>query len=439
MKGWFAELTTLKRTGFYHIFSSQVFERVVLFCNNVLIVRLVSKTDFGVYTYAQNIIAIFLLLNGLGAVSGLLQFGSENQNDLQKQAAFTKYAWRFGLSASIGLSLLTIIYTQVIEAKVEGAAGILLLLSLRPITQYIISQIQIGFRIRLQNKIFSAMNVLSSSITLVCTVLGAYFWGIYGVVLLQYLGNLGFIGLGFAFTKRFGQHPDTAIQLSQKEKRGFVKLSVVSCISNTVSQMLYLLDVYIIGVLIADPDVIATYKTATTIPFAMTFVPLAIMTYIYPYFASHHQDRGWVRAKYYQMVKRLVVINGVITAGMYVFAPWIIRYVFGANYMDAVQPFRILSLGYFIAATFRIPSGNILVSLHKVTFNLYNALISGGANVVFSLVLISTFGPLGAAYSTVAVYILSSFISTVYLNRLINRPAGGGSPEIEFSEAGVKG
>lgn len=420
IKEWSDEFKKLLKTGFFHIFTAQVINRIILFSGSVLIVRILSKTEFGVFSYANNIISLFLLLSGLGAVSGLLQFGSENRDNPQKLAAYSNFAWKMGLLSNALICVLIVIYALFIDVNLEGAAEILLLMCLYPITSYIHSQIEMGFRIRLQNRAFSGLIILNSTIVFGFTVLGAVFYQLVGMVVFAYIAYIISIAIGAFLAKKCGHANKYSYVLTYNEKKSFFKLSFVSSINNGISQMLYLLDIFVISIIVANAELIADYKTATIIPFGMLFVSNAIITYIYPYFASHNRDREWIRYNYYKLLKRLIVINGIIAIGMYICAPWIVEFIFGPNYIDSIEPFRILAIGYFVASTFRIPSGNILVSLRRVKFNFYNAIISGIANIILNVILITKMGPIGAAYATVAVYLISSLISTIYLHKIIS-------------------
>ncbi len=95
--------------------------------------------------------------------------------------------------------------------------------------------------------------------------------------------------------------------------------------------------------------------------------------------------------------------------------------LFGAKYLDAVPVFRILMLGYFVASTFRIPSGNALSAIGKLRVNFWNAVISGITNILLDVVMIKLYGAIGAAYATVIVYVISSVISTGYLWRYVKK------------------
>ena len=51
-----------------------------------------------------------------------------------------------------------------------------------------------------------------------------------------------------------------------------------------------LLDVTCINHFIGDPAIVATYKVATQIPTALTFIPSSIMVFIFPYFVEHNDN-----------------------------------------------------------------------------------------------------------------------------------------------------
>lgn len=76
-------------------------------------------------------------------------------------------------------------------------------------------------------------------------------------------------------------------------------------------------------------------------------------------------------------------------------------------------------IGYIIAGTFRVPYGNILASLGLVKANFINAIFSGIANIVLDVVLIIKYGSIGAAYATLIVFMISSFIHFMFIKREI--------------------
>ena len=200
-----------------------------------------------------------------------------------------------------------------------------------------------------------------------------------------------------------------------KDRSALLKISFISMLNNGLSQLMYLLDIFVLGIVDPQETVLASYKAATTIPTALTFIPLALITYLYPYFAQHMHDRDWCLKRYKQIVLGLGALNLFISLVLFIFAPFIVKLMFGSKYLDCVLIFRMLSINYFISGTFRILSGNLLVTQRKLKFNLVVAIVSSSVNVVADYFFIKWWGSVGAAIATMVVVAISSIMSTGYL------------------------
>ena len=91
------------------------------------------------------------------------------------------------------------------------------------------------------------------------------------------------------------------------------------------------------------------------------------------------------------------------------------------NYLDAVPCFKILAISYFFSGSFRIVSGNLLVTQRKVGFNLFVAIISGLLNILGNIVFIPLYGSVGAAMVTLMIVIFTSLVSTLYYTHVIKK------------------
>lgn len=412
------DLLFLVRNGFFHIFSANVINKIIQFGISVIIVRVITKEAFGMWSYANNILSFFLLVEGLGVVPGLLQFASSSKTKEEK-LSYLKYALLVGILFNLGLAIAILLFTTFFQLPVRGSTEILRYLFLIPLVNVFFNILQIFLRSDLRNKQFSIVTVINTLTFFFGVLIGGYLFDILGIVWGRYLSYIisSFIALWFVkdYYKIF-----VNVKIPNKEQRqDFLKFSIVSMLTNTISQMLYLLDTFLIGIIIQSGTVVASYKTATLIPFALNFIPSSVMTFAYPYFAKHKDDKNLVKNYFLKLQKYLLLFNLVISILLIVFAPFVIRVIFGPEYLDSVLPFRILSFGYLIAGTFRIPAGNIIASLKKVKVNFYNSIISGGANIVLDIILIKNYGSVGAAVATVAVFVVSSFVSNIYLRKYL--------------------
>jgi O-antigen/teichoic acid export membrane protein len=404
----------VRKEGFVHIFGSRVANRVIRFATSVIIVRLLTKEIFGSFSYAMNILEFFLLLNGLGVVPAILQFCSEKK-DVKDKLPYLKYGLKIGISFNIVIALLIILFTRFFDLPVRGSREILFYLGLIPVFVVIFEIMGSYLRANFKNREYSYLSVSNSLFYFLGTVIGGYLFKVYGIIAGRYLAFIFAILIGQKFLKEETKKIIKIESPLRDEKREFLKFSVIVTLTNSISQILYLLDIFLIGIILKEEKAVASYKTATLIPFALTFIPLSVMIFAYPYFAKNIKDKAKIKKYFYEMQKYLLIVNAGISLGLIIFAPLIITTLFGVQYLDSVVPFRILSLGYFFAGSFRIPAGNVIASVRKVKINLFNSVVSGVLNIGLDIVLICKFGSMGAAVATTTIFIISSMISNGYL------------------------
>lgn len=407
----------LFQTGFFSIFGSNVLCKVLSFIGGMIVVRILSKNDYGLYAYVINCYGILYLLFDLGCSVAAMQFCNENFEDPVKFRAFFSYGFRRGMTFILITSGLLLASPLFYPFRTPETARLTQWLFLVPLIDGVTTFLQLNLRIRLMNNRFAVINLASTAINYLVILPMAYFWGLEGAVLSKY--GISVLTLLVALWESRGVFPpvkkaDEAC-LSRDERRSFLKLAFASQLNNGVDQGLMLLDVFLIGLFIADTEVISSYKVATTIPSALSFIPTSVMVYVIPYFARHIQDRAWVRSNYFRLVKWSALMNGLIAAGGVLLADWIVPLIFGSQYTDAVPCFQILMIGYFFSATFRTPSANIIYTQRKVRVNLVITMLGGVLNCVLDILLILNFGSIGAALATLSVHIVVSAMSFGYL------------------------
>ena len=412
-----ALIRKIKDRGFFHIFFADVINKFVSFFTVFALVRILSKQTYGEWSYALNIISIILLFQGMGSVPALLQYCSSAQSTAKIHSYF-KFGIRVGLISNMILAAVTFYIACFVPLPVEGSNRILLYLSLLPLITIVFESILMYLRSTFQNKSFSFLSVTNTVLFFFGSVIGGLLFNVIGVVLGRYFAYSACIGGAIKSIKSELQDIIKAKELEYTEKKDFLKFGIIAMLTNSISSMLYLIDIQLIGIFSKNAEMVASYQTATMIPFALNFIPLAIMTFTYPYFAKNGNDLNWVITSYRSLLKYLTPLNLAISGGLFILAPVIVPLTFGTQYTDSVVPFRILSLGYFIAGTFRIPAGNILASIKLVHINLFNSIVCGILNITLDILLIPIYGGTGAALTTVSIFVVSSIISNYQFVRL---------------------
>lgn len=409
-----SKIEQLFKKGFFHIFGSSAINKVIAFASSIVLVRILSKTEYGAFTYAWNIYCIILLCNGMGLESGTLQLASEHSGDTEYGHRICNYGTRLGLKINIIPALLLLCIGAFAPLKIAGGGKLLIALCALPFFQFMFTMTNSFLRSQKLNKEFARLQVTNTLLLFIVSASCAVVLREMGLVIGHYAAYIVTVLVSmFAFNVHLIQKDIPSIPA--EDKIPLLKISFISMLNNGLSQLMYLIDVFVIGIVDPQETILASYKVATMIPTALTFIPAAMITFVYPYFAEHKDDGKWCLDKYKQLILGLGAFNICTSLILVALAPFIIKILFGAAYLDAVPIFRLLAINYFVSGTFRIISGNLLVTQRKLKFNLLVAIISSTINIIADYFFIQWWGSKGAAYATMMVVLLSSIMSTMYL------------------------
>ena len=414
MKGFDTVLKSLAKKGAFHIFGANLVNKSLLFFTSIIVIRILSKNDYGAWAYANNILNLFMLFKSLGTPSGVLQFSSSAENDAERRLYF-KQGYLLGFFFNIIVSIALLLFSHMGNLPVAGSIEILKYLWLIPLMLGIFHTIISYKRALLKNRYFSMVNVSHTALHLLFVALMGLFFGIKGIIAGKYIALLLILAFMF-FTTREDMPGIKEIKgiLKSIEKK-FVKYCVTASMTNSLSSALYLLDTFILGLVLKDSIVVASYKVSSSIPFALNVIPASAIMFFYPYFAKLSNNIEKAKKYFYKVQLGLLAINLVITILLFSAAPLVITLLYGNGYSDSILAFRILIVGYFFAGTFRIPAGNFIASQFHVRFNLLVTIFSGVLNILLDLLLISKYGKLGAAIATASIFLVTSVISNVYI------------------------
>ncbi|MBQ2945376.1 MAG: oligosaccharide flippase family protein [Clostridia bacterium] len=405
-------LAKLKTKGFFHIFGSSTINKIIGFASTWVIVRIVSKAEYGVYSYSHNLYSFFLILSGLGVMSAFLQLGSETADKNEKDVLY-RYSLKFGVTVNLIVAVIITLVGAFVPMPYENAGFLLVLMAGLPIV-VIINELQLTYlRIETRNVEYSRLNTLNSIVIFALSCIFAVLFKSIGLILAAYVAHI--ISVIVAYKKYGIKLKIGNCSLSKETKKSLLSIASISMLNNGLSRLMYLLDIFVLGQVIIDSSMIASYKIATHIPTAMQFIPQAVMVFLYPYFARNKDNRAWLLRNYKRLVLLFGLFNFAVSAAMFIFAKPIIFVFFGEQYLDALVPFRILSLSYFFSATFRSIAGNLLITQRKLKFNLFISVLACAMNTVLNVIMIQAWHSTGAALATLITVVVSGMISTGYL------------------------
>lgn len=407
------KLKLLTKNGFFHILGSSFINKIIAFLTNILLVRFLSKNDYGVFSGSFNVFFIVFLFSGLGITSGILYFCSKDISREEKNSYYS-FSLKFGLLSEIILSLSLVLYGLFGHVGIEEMRAYIISLSGLPFIAFLYDYYSIILRAEKDNIRYSKLLNLNSVLYLLFGAIGAYYYGIWGTIAGRYLAYLFSDVVGYVYCKSYRVN-NTDLKLAHEKYQDITKYSLKAGITSALNVILYRIDVAIIAVVVADASILASYKNGSALPDNVNFIPQCIMIYYLPIIIQNLKDASWIQKKVKEIYLFVGGVSFLIGVVMIVFSPQIVVMLWGPNYIDAVPCMRILSISFIVLSTFRITSTNILLALKRAGYTMFISIISGVANIVLDILLILKYGSIGAAYATLIVAIIASLLSFPYV------------------------
>ncbi len=396
----------LDRKGGYIVFSS-FFVKLITFAISIFIIRYIPKQEFGLLVYANTIIAFISPFKGFGIYQGFLRYGSISDSQQQKKYYFNKVLLKgFLFSAIIIVALLLL--SPFIIANLKDSFWFFIILSLQLITVLFVDTIKIYARLLNLNKLFSDINIYSNLILLVFAIVFTLFWGVWGYVIALVVAPLAY-SIYLVFKLNLFKY--NRLQIPDFNTKQFVNYGFYMSVGGVLSEMLFAVDIMLIGNLIKDAEQIAQYKTSNIIPFSLLILPVAIITTDFVQLAKmaiSNKKELWV---YYRNYLKIMSVISVCVLFFFYFFSHDLLLIFGKEYSNDNNLMFVFSIGVVGALLFRNPLGNILSAIGWPKINALFSLIILIINVIAGYYFINIYGIMGAAYTTVFLMWFSGILS----------------------------
>lgn len=405
----------LWKTGFFSVFISSILSKVLTFFGGIILVRIMSKSEYGLYTYVLNSYGMLFILSDFGYCQAMMQYRSEFFYNQEKNNDYFTKAYRYGmLMSSISVAILWL-SPQFYPYNQQEAGRLTQSLCLLPYITTTNSFVSSNLRVQMQNKKYAAVNVMQTFVHYGMIVPMSYFWNVKGAVLANYGIAIGTLLCSVAFSKGclgFNWKSDI---LTRKEKKDLFLFAAASQLNSSVGALFNLIDIFIISLFVVNAEGISSYKVASTVPQALLFVPNSFAVYAVPFFARHVNDKKWVERNLKRLLWSAGMINAILTFTCCASAPVLIPLIYGEQYRDSVPCAMILLIAFFFSGSFQIPAANVIYTQHKVGINVAITITTNIINCFLDIVLIGKYGFIGAALATLFVSIISGMSAMSYI------------------------
>ena len=392
----------LYNSGAFHITIGSFFTKFVAFFGSIFVVRLLSKTDYGILQYVENLYSYSLVLAGLGLPFAILRYvviAKENE-----KLSYMDYAVKHSLIRDSIVAILIIainFFIRYPDNFQEARYYIPVLAVLLPF-QDLFTNGTYSLRAFFKNKLYAFISCVVSALLILGRIIGAKTAGVSGVVWSRLIINaICAVVLIIYVYKLF---PKADVRISNETKKEINSYSFQYMITNGLWVIFMLNDSLILGLLTNDPTIVADFKVAYVLPGNLSLISTAIGIFVAPYFTRNENNYDWVRHNY----KLTSLVNaagvGIIALPLVLFASPIISFVYGKEYLNVVPLMQTLLIGAFINSGFRYVTANILSAMGKVKSNLVISTIGLLLQIGIDVLFIPKYGAMGVAYSNCLVF-----------------------------------
>ena len=394
------------------IFISTILSRILSFVGSVVVLRLLDNKELGVILFAFSIIQFIIPIAGFGLHQSLLRYGALLKSNKEKEKLFS-YVLKNGVIGSLILIIIVILVGWFIPFQFKKTFYYLSLLSTAILTNFLFELVKTQFRLQHKNILFAKAEFFQSFLLVVLIfTLTMYLEGLGYVIALISAPLLSAIVLVKKLKITFYFKSDLTITNLDFWKYGFF-----GGLSNVVTQLLFIIDIILIGELMSDPLLVTQYKYISIIPFSLLFLPRIFIAADFVTFTEKINQKEYIKKYIKSYMLFFSFLSIIIFSLSYVFSDSILL-IFGEQYVKYSDSFLILIFGVTGIFILRGLFGNLLSSIGKMSVNYYIVSAALIINIISNYYLISRYGIKGAAITSCILMWFTGILSWICFNYL---------------------
>ena len=398
----------LTRSG-SSVFIAMFSARILSFFASWLALQLVNEKDLGLVIYAYSFLIFIIPIGGFGLNQGYLRYASIYKDQTIKDNLFI-YTLKRGLGISILFSF-TLILLSYLFIKNQQLKLYFTILSMSLVSFYLFELFKTHYRISHKNILFARLEITYYVILVFLVGILGYFFHALGysiaIILAPILATLFFI---IKIDLKLSNYIKPNIVNASFWRYGFF-----AGMANVATQLLYAIDLILIGYLLHNSELVTHFKYVSLIPYSLLFIPSMFLTTDFVKITEEIDQKNNTKKyiKSYQSFFILISIGVIFIAIVF---PKLILSLFSKNLIDYVLTFRILMFGVVGILIFRGLFGNLLSSIGKAHLNFWIAMGSLVFNLILNFIFIPKYGLNGAAITSATIMWVTGILSYILFN-----------------------
>lgn len=373
---------------------------------NIILSRILTPFEYGQVTTLQIFVTLFQMMSSAGVGIAIVQREGITENDIRS-------IYSFSIIASIGLALLFPIVGVGID-MFYGSHSYYSLSLIFSIAVFFYGMIVVPNAVLMKNlnfKLLNAIQIISIIFGSIVGVWGAYnHLGAYALVVMTITSTaIDFLLKAYVSKLRPGK-----LKIGSLLKIADFSLNIF--ISDSLKYFSQNVDNLLVGKVFGSSALGNYGKAYQLLRYPNYLISGVFVSVMGPVLASKKNDLEYLRMFYFNLLTILGYISFAITAYFFVNADFIINFLFGPQWTQAIGIFRILSLSVWVQTLFSIvgPMFEIRDNTHS-----WKQLTKLNTAIFVGLILVGTlFGNIHVLSAFVTMgFILTYMLAILFLSR----------------------
>ncbi len=378
----------------------------------IFVARYFGPGDYGLFSIGIAVLSFFMVFALLGLQTGVIRYIAHYRakgDDNRVRGVITS-SIKMVLPTSVVMCILMMILSPYLAVNVfskPGLAGILLVLSISipfSVMITILASVFVGFK---QNKyqVFSEQISVNLAKLVLVILFGILAFGIVGIAWSWTIAMVLAFFLSLYFLRKV--YPDLRAKVASiPMKRELFSYSLPLLLVASMGFLIMWTDTLMLGIFRTASDV-GIYNAAMPTGLLLFIFPNAIAALFLPIITELYARKKMKELKriYKTVTRWAFYINFPMFLLMVFFSGQILNLIFGPEYVAGYGVLIIISTGFMFRKS--VMAVQMLQMLKKTRYIFLISASSAILNIILNLLLIPTYGIIGAATASMITYIIS--------------------------------
>ena len=384
----------------------------------IVLARLAGPHEYGVYTFALTWAQMLAIPAGLGISGVVIRYIPQYQAQARELTLRSLLTWSRRVTVCAGAAIAGVGALVISVIRPEDADVLYLALVSTPLlalSTLFTESLRGGGRLfasRIVPTVLQPTLVIGASLAVY--LMAGSLGGLGAMSAMVVATAVGVVIQGLAIRTTVG----SGLRRGYRAAREWLGLGLQLLLVKVFQMVLNLSDILLVGVLVG-PTAAGFYAVASkTVVLASLFTQAVNLAVPASVSKAHHQgDVASVEAQLRWSAKLAFLPSALLAAILMVFPDLVLR-AFGPEFVDASGALVILAVGRLVSS-FTGPVGSVLSVTGHQRVNVWTYGLAAGLQVVLDLLLIPTFGIVGAAIANSVAVVFWNVTLYVFVIRLL--------------------